>query len=58
MTAKVRSLVLDNDRAIVFVRATHEVARVVRAGRSAEVAMKSAHRQAVDEVYWKFRTGP
>jgi zinc transporter 9 len=55
---QVRSLVLDNDRAIVFVRATREVPQSFALGEALKSHLKDGHGKTVDAVYWKFRTGP
>ncbi len=55
--AEVRSLVLDDDRAIMFVRAAHEVPESFALGEKLKSSMKSGHGKTVDAVYWKFRTG-
>ncbi|MEO5763783.1 MAG: cation diffusion facilitator family transporter [Casimicrobiaceae bacterium] len=52
--ATVRSLVLDNDRAIVFVRATHAVAQSHALGQTLKTAMRDRPGKRVDQVYWKF----
>jgi solute carrier family 30 (zinc transporter), member 9 len=57
VSADVRSLVLDDDRAIMFVRAAHEVPESFALGETLKSSMKSGHGKTVDAVYWKFRTG-
>ena len=52
--ASVRSLVLDNDRAIVFVRAAHDVPRSHSLGDALKAAMREARGKRVDQVFWKF----
>jgi zinc transporter 9 len=52
--ATVRSLVLDNDRAIVFVRTSQDVAQSHRLGEALKDAMREAPGKRVDQVYWKF----
>lgn len=54
VAATVRSLVLDNDRAVAFVRARHEVPGSHGVGEELKHAMRAAHGKAVDMVYWKF----
>jgi solute carrier family 30 (zinc transporter), member 9 len=58
LSARVRSLVLDDDRAIVFVRATREVPQSFTLGEALKSHLKDGHGKTVDAVYWKFRTGP
>jgi len=58
VTAQVRSLIVDDNRAVVFVRASHEIGQSFALGEALKSSMKSAHRKTVDAVYWKFRTGP
>ncbi len=55
---RARSLILDDDRAIMFVRAEHEVAQSFALGEALKSSMKSEHGKTVDAVYWQFRTGP
>ena len=52
--ASVRSLVLDNDRAIVFVRAAHDVPQSHALGDALKDAMREALGKRVDQVFWKF----
>ena len=54
ISATVRSLVLDIDRAIVFVRAVHEVSGSHEIGDELKRAMRETRGKTVDEVYWKF----
>ena len=56
--ATVRSLVLDNDRAVVFVRAEHEVPGTNAIGKALKREMRAAHGKTVDMVYWKFAAPP
>ncbi len=58
LPSQVRSLVLDDDRAIVFVGATREVPQSYALGDALKAHLKSGHGKTVDAVYWKFRTGP
>jgi zinc transporter 9 len=50
----VRSLVLDNDRAIVFVRADGDVPGTDALGIALTAAMHDAPGKRVDQVYWRF----
>ena len=52
----VRSLVLDESRAVVFVRASAEVPQSYALGESLKEFLKSDHGHGVDAVYWKFRS--
>ena len=54
ISANVRSLVLDLDRAIAFVNARHEVADSYRVGEALKRAMRESLGKSVDRVYWKF----
>jgi len=54
VAADVRSLVLDNDRAIVFVRARGDVSASDALGAELKVAMRAAPGKQVDQVYWRF----
>ena len=54
VSASVRSLVLDIDRAVVFVRAVHEVAGSHEIGEALKRAMRETRGKTVDDVYWKF----
>jgi divalent metal cation (Fe/Co/Zn/Cd) transporter len=54
--ATVRSLVLDNDRAVAFVRAQRDVAQSHAVGEAMKEAMREAAGKRVDQVYWKFAT--
>ncbi len=54
VNASVRSLVLDNDRAVVFVRAARDVPQSHALGVALRDAMAAAHGKRVDQVYWKF----
>jgi len=49
----VKSLVLDDDRAVVFVRAQHEVRDSFAIGEALK-AQLAATGKTVDAVYWKF----
>ena len=51
--ATVRSLILDLDRAIVFVNVRHELADSYAVGQALKHAMRDAHGKTVDRVYWK-----
>jgi zinc transporter 9 len=52
--ATVRSLVLDNDRAIVFVRTPDEVADSYDVGEALKKRMRESAGKVVDMVFWKF----
>ena len=58
VAANVRSLVLDERRAIVFVRAEKEVPQSFALGESLKAHLKERHNRTADAVYWKFRTAP
>ena len=53
--ADVRSLIVDNDRAIVFVRARHDVPDSYAHGQALKAHARETLRKTVDAVYWKFR---
>ena len=55
--ADVRSLVLDDRRAVMFVRATHSVPQSFALGESLKAYLHDSRKWRVDAVYWKFRTG-
>jgi len=57
IAATVSSLVLDDNRAIVFVRAQHEVRDSFAHGEALKAQLATAGK-TVDAVYWKFATGP
>ena len=52
--AAVRSLVLDNDRAVVFVRAPNEVAQSRGLGNDLIEHMRKTAGKTVDTVFWQF----
>lgn len=56
-TADVRSLVLDDDRAIVFVQAPNSVTDSFALGQAIKAHAAAALQKTVDAVYWKFRSG-
>jgi zinc transporter 9 len=56
--ATVRSLVLDIDRAVVFVHAAHELPASDALGVTLVQAMRESHGKTVDAVYWKFAADP
>jgi hypothetical protein len=56
ISAEVRSLIIDDDRVIVFVRATREVPHSFALGKALAAALKDTHGKTVDGVYWKFAT--
>ena len=53
--ADVRSLVLDDDRAVVFVRADREVAGSYGLGEALKAHLGDSAGKKIDAVYWKFR---
>ena len=53
--ADVRSLVLDDDRAVVFVRADREVAGSYGLGEALKAHLADSAGKKIDAVYWKFR---
>jgi solute carrier family 30 (zinc transporter), member 9 len=53
--ADVRSLVLDDDRAVVFVRADREVAGSYGLGEALKAHLGASAGKKIDAVYWKFR---
>jgi len=53
--ADVRSLVLDDDRAVVFVRAEREVGGSYGLGEALKAHLGDAAGKRIDAVYWKFR---
>jgi len=53
--ADVRSLVLDDDRAVVFVRADREVAGSYGLGEALKAHLGDRAGKKIDAVYWKFR---
>jgi zinc transporter 9 len=56
--ADVRSLILDERRAVMFIRADHEVPRSFALGETLKAHLKSQHDRTIDAVYWKFRAVP
>ena len=52
----VSSLVLDDDRAVVFVRALHEVRNSFAVGEALKAQLATTGKK-VDAVYWKFAAG-
>ena len=55
ISADVRSLVLDDDRAVVFVRAEREVDGSYGLGEALKAHLGDAAGKRIDAVYWKFR---
>ena len=53
--AEVRSLIVDDDRAVVFVCALHEVRDSHALGEALRAHARDALRKTVDAVYWQFR---
>jgi zinc transporter 9 len=58
ISADVRSLVLDSDRVIVFVRATRESAGSSVLERELQAHVAAQRGVTVDAVYWQFAAGP
>jgi len=54
----VRSLVLDERRAVVFVHASAEIPRSFALGESLKAHLREGHRRTAVAVYWKFRAEP
>jgi solute carrier family 30 (zinc transporter), member 9 len=52
--AHVHSLVLDDDSAVLFVRAQNDVAGSFAIGEALKKHLQSAVRKTADDVYWKF----
>jgi zinc transporter 9 len=52
--ARVHSLILDDDSAIVFVRAASPVADTFEVGETLKQHLKTAFDKTADAVYWKF----
>jgi solute carrier family 30 (zinc transporter), member 9 len=55
VAGEVRSLVLDDRRAVVFVRAEKEISQSFVLGESLKAYLKEDLDKTVDAVYWKFR---
>ena len=55
MQAQVRSLVIDDRRAIVFVQAKNEVPESFALGLALKSHLKERFDKTADAVYWKFR---
>lgn len=58
VAAKVRSLVLDQRRAVVFVHARQEVPGSFALGEFLKAHLKDDLDRRVDAVFWKFQTAP
>ncbi len=58
IAADVRSLLVDDRRAVVFVHARDEVPRSHALGQALKAHLESDHDRTVDAVYWKFRNNP
>jgi zinc transporter 9 len=58
VAAQVRSLVLDERHAVVFVQAKDEVPGSFALGQALKTHLKNHHDRTVDAVFWKFRTAP
>jgi zinc transporter 9 len=56
--AHASSLVLDDARAIVFIRAVHEISDSYAVGNALKAHAAANLGVKVDAVYWKFRAGP
>lgn len=54
--AEARSLIVDDESAIVFVHAAHEVAESFAVGEMLKARMRAERGKTIDAVYWKFRT--
>jgi hypothetical protein len=54
VAAQARSLILDNERAILFVHATAEVPQSFALGEALKLQLKDRHGKTVDAVFWKF----
>jgi zinc transporter 9 len=57
IAAQVRSLIVDDDRVIVFVRTRREVPQSFALGKALAAFLKDTHGKTVDAVYWKFAAG-
>ena len=58
VAADVRSLLIDDRRAVVFVHARDDVPRSDALGRALKAHLEADRSHAIEAVYWKFRTGP
>ena len=58
VAADVRSLLIDDRRAVVFVHARDDVPRSHALGQALKAHLEAGHGHAIEAVYWKFRTGP
>jgi len=56
IAGNVQSLVLDVDKAVVFVVAGREVADSFALGDALAAHLRDAHGKTVDAVYWQFHT--
>jgi solute carrier family 30 (zinc transporter), member 9 len=56
--ASVQSLILDENRAVVFVRARQEIADSFELGEALKAHLRQQDGKTADAVYWKFRAGP
>lgn len=54
LAANVRSLVLDSDRVVLFIRADREVARSTALAKELLATLRSQRNVDVDAVYWSF----
>jgi solute carrier family 30 (zinc transporter), member 9 len=55
IAASVHSLVLDTDRAIVFIEAAPEIGSSAALGEALKSHLRDEYGKSVDAVYWKFR---
>lgn len=56
--ASVQSLVLDVDRAIVFVHTKEQIGDSFALGEALEAQLRDEHGKTVDAVYWQFNAAP
>lgn len=54
IAASVHSLVLDHDRAIVFVHARREIESTSKVAEALRMRMFESHQKIVDKIYWRF----
>ena len=57
LEASVHSVVLDNDRAIAFVKTAQEITGSAQIAEALKAHMIEQHGKTVDEVYWRFAPG-
>ncbi len=58
VAADVRSLLIDDRRAVVFVHAREDVSRSHALGEALKAHLETGRDHAIEAVYWKFRMGP